>query len=53
LHPKKKEIWDYCKRDDIKQLYGCETCNIKICEYCFQGLKTYQHFHRLSLYKTN
>ena len=53
LLPKKKESCYYCGRDDIKQLYGCETCGIKICEYCFQGLKTYQHFHRLSLYKTN
>ena len=52
FRPQNKEICNYCGTNDIKILYGCETCKIKICEYCYQGLKTYQHYHKLSLYKT-
>ena len=51
--PQKEETCEYCGTNNINQLYGCEECQIKICEYCFQGLKTYQHYHKLCLYKTN
>ena len=51
--PQEEEICHYCKNNNINQLYGCEKCEFKICEFCFQSLQTYQHFHKLSIYKTN
>lgn len=51
--PDKKEICHYCGNEDIKQLYGCKECKFKICEYCFQSLQIYKHFHPITFYKTN
>ena len=51
--PLNNEECHYCCNRNFQILYHCERCQFNICESCIQALKTYQHYHKLSLVKTN
>ena len=51
--PLNNEECHYCCNSNFQILYYCEKCQFNICENCIQALKSYQHYHKLSLFKTN